>query len=136
MPKMIFINLPVKDLDASIRFYEAIGCSRNEQFSDHQTASMVWSDTITFMLLKHEYYSTFTTLPIADASKASGMLIALSRDSKADVDAITEAAGKSGGRAAPRPPQDMGFMYSRSFADPDGNVFEPVFMDMSAFPAA
>ncbi|WP_028034654.1 VOC family protein [Chelativorans sp. J32] len=132
MPKMIFVNLPVKDLDASIRFYEAIGCVKNEQFSGDDAASMVWSDTIVFQLLTHEYFATFTPRPIANAGEAIGMLIALSRDSREEVDAITEAAAAAGGRADIRAPQDMGFMYVRTFEDPDGHVFEPAWMDMSA----
>jgi len=132
MPKMIFVNLPVKDLDASIRFYEAIGCVKNEQFSGDNAASMVWSDTIAFQLLTHEYFATFAPRPIANAGEAIGMLIALSRDSREEVDAITEAAAAAGGRADIRAPQDMGFMYVRTFEDPDGHVFEPAWMDMSA----
>lgn len=132
MPKMIFLNLPVKDLAASTRFYEAIGCTRNEQFSNDDVSSMMWSDEITFMLLKHAYFSTFTTKPIADAHASAGVLIALSCDSRDGVDAITEAAGKAGGKADIRAPQDHGFMYGRAFEDPDGNIFEPVWMDMSA----
>lgn len=136
MPKMIFVNLPVKDLGAATRFYEGIGCVKNEQFSDGNASSMVWSDTIHFMLLTHDFYKTFTDKPIADAHAASAMMIALSFDSRAEVDAITEAAAKAGGKADVRPPQDHGFMYGRAFADPDGNVFEPTYMDMSAMPAA
>lgn len=132
MPKMIFLNLPVKDLAAATRFYEAIGCVKNEQFSDGNASAMVWSEAITFQLLTHDYYKTFTAKPIADAHKTSGMLIALSQDSREAVDAITEAAGKAGGKADVREPQDMGFMYLRSFADLDGHVFEPAWMDMSA----
>jgi len=131
MPKMIFVNLPVKDLAAATRFYEAIGCVKNEQFSDDKASSMMWSENITFQLLVHDYYKTFTSKPIADAHKTSGMLLALSQDSREAVDAITEAAGKAGGKADVREPQDMGFMYLRSFADPDGHVFEPAWMDMS-----
>lgn len=131
MPKMIFVNLPVKDLAVATRFYEAIGCVKNDQFSDEKASSMMWSDTITFQLLTHDYYKTFTSKPIADAHKTSGMLLALSQDSREAVDAITEAAGKAGGKADVREPQDMGFMYLRSFADPDGHVFEPAWMDMS-----
>lgn len=134
MSKMIFINLPVKDLAASTRFYEAIGCEKNPMFSDDNASCMVWSDTIHFMLLRHEYYSTFTTQPIHDATTASAMLIALSRDSREEVDSIVEAAAGAGGRKDLRAAQDLGFMYGRTFADPDGNVFEPVFMDMSAVP--
>jgi predicted lactoylglutathione lyase len=132
MPKMIFVNLPVKDLAAATRFYEAIGCEKNEQFSDQNAASMVWSDAITFQLLTHDYYSTFTSKPIADAHKTSAMLIALSRDSREEVDAIVEAAAAAGGKADIRERQDMGFMYLRTFEDPDGHVFEPAWMDLAA----
>ena len=136
MPKMIFVNLPVKDLAASTRFYEAIGCSKNAQFSDESAASMVWSDAITFQLLTRDYYATFTAKPIADAQATSAMLIALSRDSREEVDAIAEAAGAAGGKADMREPQDMGFLYQRVFEDPDGNTFEPTWMDPSGMPAA
>lgn len=132
MQKMIFVNLPVKDLAAATRFYEAIGCVKNEQFSDHQAASMVWSDTIVFHLLTREYFATFTPMPVADANQATGVLLALSCDSREAVDAITEAAGKAGGRADVRAPQDHGFMYTRSFSDPDGHVFEPLWMNPEA----
>lgn len=130
MPQMIFVNLPVKDLAASIRFYEAIGCEKNEQFSNEQAAMMVWSDTITFQLLTHDYFQTFTPKPIADARETSEVLIALSRDSREEVDAITEAAAAAGGETDIREPQDMGYMYGRSFQDLDGHVFEPVWMDV------
>ena len=132
MPKMIFLNLPVKDIAASIRFYEAIGCKKNEQFSDEKSASMVWSDTIVFQLLTHEYFSTFATKPIAKAEEAVGMLVALSCESREEVDAISKAAAANGGRADVREPRDMGFMYVRTFEDPDGHVFEPAWMDMGA----
>ena len=131
MNKMIFLNLPVENLDASIRFYEAIGCSKNEQFSSDQAAMMVWSDTITFQLLTHDYFSSFSAKPIADRG-TSEVLIALSRDSRADVDAICAAATSAGGRTDIRPTQDLGFMYVRAFEDPDGHVFEPAWMDMAA----
>ena len=136
MHKMIFVNLPVKDLAAAIRFYKAIGCEQNMQFSNEQAAMMVWSETISFMLLTHEYFGTFTTKRIADAQQSCEVLLALSRDSREEVDAITQAAAATGGKADVRPPQDMGFMYSRAFQDPDGHVFEPVWMDMAAAQAA
>ena len=136
MPKMIFVNLPVTDLAAAIRFYEAIGCCKNEQFSDEKAASMVWSDTIYFHLLTRDYFKTFTPNPVADAHATSEVLICLSRDSREEVDAITEAAAGAGGKADIRERQDMGFMYSRAFADPDGHVFEPMWMDMEAMAAA
>lgn len=132
MPKMIFINLPVQDLATSTRFYEAIGCTKNPQFSDENASSMVWSDAIAFQLLSRDYYSTFTSKPIADAHKTSAMLIALTRDSREEVDAIIKAAASAGGKADIREPQDMGFMYLRTFEDPDGNTFEPVWMNPEA----
>lgn len=136
MPKMIFVNLPVKDLAASIRFYKAIGCEQNMQFSNEQAAMMVWSESISFMLLTHEYFGTFTSKRIADAQQTCEVLLALSRDSREEVDTITQAAAANGGKADVRPPQDMGFMYGRAFQDPDGHVFEPMWMDMAAAQAA
>ncbi|WP_395674803.1 VOC family protein [Inquilinus sp.] len=136
MPKMIFVNLPVTDLAASTRFYEAIGCRKNDQFSDHRAAAMVWSDTITFQLLTQDYFKTFAPRPLAKPRQETGVLIALSQDSRAAVDAITEAAAAAGGRADVRERQDLGFLYGRTFEDPDGHVFEPMWMDMGALATA
>jgi uncharacterized protein len=132
MTRMIFVNLPVKDLAVATRFYEAIGCKKNEQFSDAHAASMVWSDTITFQLLTHDFFGTFTPKQIADSHKTTEVLIALSRDSRADVDAIAEAAAAAGGKSDIRERQDLGFLYSRAIQDPDGHVFEPMWMDVKA----
>jgi len=132
MAKMIFVNLPVSDLAAATRFYEAIGCRKNEQFSDEKASSMMWSDEIVFMLLRHEFFDTFLTRPRADARAATGVLLALSLDSREEVDTIAAAAAGAGGKADVRPPQDMGFMYQRTFEDPDGHVFEPVWMNPDA----
>lgn len=136
MPRMIFVNLPVKDLAAAIRFYEAIGCKKNDQFSDDNAASMVWSDSITFQLLTHDYFATFTPKPIADAQTTTEVLVALSCDSREEVDTMTEAAASAGGKADIRERQDLGFMYGRAFADPDGHVFEPIWMDPEAVATA
>jgi len=135
MAKTIYVNLPVTDLAAATRFYEAIGCERNEQFSDHQASSMVWSDTITFHLLSRDYFSTFTPKKTADAHATSEVLLALTRDSREQVDAIAEAAAAAGGKADIRAPMDMGWLYNRTFEDPDGHVFEAVSVDMAAMPA-
>ena len=132
MPKMIFVNLPVANVARSAAFYEALGMTRDARFSNEQAVAMVWSDTITFMLLDHSFYSTFTSKRIADARETSQVLICLSRDSREEVDAITEAAIAAGGTGDPRPPQDMGFMYSRAFEDLDGHIFEPMWMDVAA----
>lgn len=136
MTKMIFINLPVRDLAAATRFYEAIGCEKNPQFSDEKASAMAWSEAVTFMLLTREYYATFTAKPIADAQATSSALYALSCASREAVDALVTAAAAAGGTADVRAPQDHGFMYIRTIADPDGNVFEPAFMDMSAMAGA
>ena len=134
MPKMIFVNLPVTELDQSIAFYEAIGGTKNEQFSNEQAAAIVLSDSIYVMLLTHDFYKTFTSKEIADAHTTSGVLLALSCDSKADVDAMVDRAVAAGGKGDPGPKQDFGFMYGRSFEDPDGHHWEPHWMDMSAVP--
>ncbi|WP_353646842.1 VOC family protein [Mesorhizobium sp. WSM2239] len=136
MARMIFVNLPVADLAASTRFYEAIGCAKNEQFSDEQASSMVWSDTITFQLLTREYFSTFTSKEIPDAHRTCQVLFALSRDSREEVDGIAEIASATGGEADVREVMDLGWLYNRAFADPDGHVFEAVWMDSSAAPSA
>ncbi|MCO5121584.1 MAG: lactoylglutathione lyase [Burkholderiaceae bacterium] len=132
MPKTIFINLPVKDLAAATRFYQAIGCTKNEQFSDHQASSMVWSDTITFQLLVTDYFAGFSPKKVADAHAVSEVLIAVSLDSREAVDAVVGSAAASGGKADVRELMDMGWMYNRAFEDPDGHVFEAIFMDMDA----
>lgn len=132
MPKMIFINLPVTDLATSTRFYEGIGCLKNEKFSDEKASSMIWSDTITFQLLTRDYFGTFTTKPVADAHATCQALLCLSRDSREDVDSLTEAAVSAGGKADMRAPIDMGFLYNRAFEDPDGHVFELVWLNPEA----
>ena len=134
MPKMIFVNLPVTNLDRSIAFYEAIGGTKNAQFSNEQAAAIVLSGSIYVMLLTHDFYKTFTSKALADAHKTSGVLLALSCESKADVDAMVDRAVAAGGMADPGPKQDFGFMYGRSFEDPDGHHWEPHWMDMSAAP--
>jgi uncharacterized protein len=132
VPKMIFVNLPVKDLAASTRFYQAIGCRKNEQFSDEKTASMVWSDVITFQLLKRHHFATFTPKQIPDAHATSQVLLGLSMDSRDQVDSLTQAAAKAGGHGRVRNPIDMGFMYNHAIEDPDGHVLELVWMDAEA----
>ena len=133
MSKLIFINLPVTDLDRSKKFYEAIGARNEPKFTNDSAAMMVLSDTINVMLLKHDFYSTFTGKPIADAHQSSQVLLALSADSAADVDALVDKAGSAGGVKDPGPRQDMGgMMYGRSFEDPDGHHWESVWMDAAA----
>jgi uncharacterized protein len=135
MTKMIFVNLPVADVARATAFYEAVGFTRDPRFSNEVASAMVWSDTISIMLLGHDFFRTFTPKPIADSHAATAHLLCLSRDSREDVDAITEAAAKAGGRIDVRPAQDMPFMYGRSFEDLDGHIFEPMWMDVAAFEA-
>jgi predicted lactoylglutathione lyase len=134
MTKQLFVNLPVGNLSKAQAFYEAIGAVNNPQFSDHASACMVLSDTIFVMLLTHEKWSQFTRKPIADARHASEVMLALSADGRLAVDTLLNAAGTNGGKADVNPQQDHGFMYSRSFEDTDGHVWEIVFMDMSQMP--
>ena len=132
MTKMIFVNLPVADLDASTRFYEAIGCRKNEKFSDSKASSMVWSDVITFQLLQRDYFASFTTKPVADAHASCQTLLCLSRDSREDVDSLADFAARAGGKVDLRAPIDLGFLYNRAFEDPDGHVFELVWINADA----
>ena len=132
MPKMIFVNLPVRDLTASTAFYKALGGTVNPQFSGDKSSCMVLSETIFVMLLTHEHYRQFTQRPIGDARRESQALIALSADSRDEVNATIEKTSAAGGRADPNPPQDHGFMFGRSVEDPDGNVWEIMWMDPAA----
>ena len=136
MPQMIFVNLPVADVARSTAFYEAIGCTRDDRFSNENASAMQLSDEIVFMILARDFFQTFTPKAIADSRAMTEVLICISRDSREAVDAIVDAAAAAGGRADIREKQDMGFMYGRSFEDPDGHIFEPMFMDMEAAMAA
>lgn len=127
----IFVNLPVKDLDASKRFFGALGFSFNAQFTDETAAAMVIEENIFAMLLTEAKFRTFITGDISDASKTKEVLIALSADSRAAVDELVDKAIAAGGSAY-RPPQDHGFMYERSFQDLDGHVWETFWMDPAA----
>ena len=131
MPKLIFVNIPVTDIPRARAFYQGLGFTINEKFSDETAACVVVSDTIYFMILNHERFQGFATKPLADPAISTAVLIALSEDSREAVDKITAAALAHGG-AEPKPAQDLGFMYSRTFHDPDGNVFEPLWMDPAA----
>ncbi|MGC4251102.1 MAG: VOC family protein [Sphingobium sp.] len=130
-PKMIFVNLPVKDLAASIAFYEAVGAVRNDDFADDSAQMLSFSDAIHVMLLTHERFKSFTPRKIPDAHESAQVLLALSEASRADVDATTDKALAAGG-TEPNPKQDHGFMYGRSFADLDGHIWEVTWMDVEA----
>ena len=132
MARMIFVNLPVRDLAAATAFYRALGGELNPQFSGEHSSSMMFSEAIVVMLLDHEHYRQFTARPIGDARAASQALLCLTADARGAVDATVARAAAAGGRADPNPKQDHGFMYGRSVEDPDGNVWELVWMDAAA----
>lgn len=129
----IFINLPIRDLDRSIAFYRALGFAFDPQFTDQNAASMIVGDGMYAMLLTQPFFERFLTKPLADPATSTGVLVAISLDSRAAVDAMLAQALAAGG-SEPRPPQDHGWMYARAFEDPDGNVWEPVYMNRSAMP--
>lgn len=133
MSKMIFINLPVSDLATAMAFYTALGFVNNPQFTDATAACMVWSESIHVMLLTHDKWRTFTSRPIPPAS-SSEVMLAITCASRADVDAMNQAAAAHGGTADINPVQDHGWMYNRNLADPDGHVWETFWMDMNAMP--
>lgn len=136
MSKMIFVNLPVRDLAASTAFYVALGGTVNPQFSNDQASSLMFSDAIGVMLLTHEHYRQFTQRPIGDARRESQTLLALTVDSRDAVNATLARSAAAGGRADPNPEQDHGFMFGRSVEDPDGNVWEIMWMDAAALAQA
>lgn len=130
MSRMIFVNLPVADLPRAMKFYAALGFANEPKFTDETAACMVVSDTIFVMLLTHDKWRTFTTRPIPD-SGSSEVMLAISCENRDAVNAIADAAGANGGTADINPAQDHGFMMSRSFTDPDGHIWEPMWMDPS-----
>jgi predicted lactoylglutathione lyase len=129
---MIFVNLPVTDLQKSRAFLEALGAVNEPKFTDQTAACMKLSDSIFVMILTHEKFSQFTPRPIADAKAGSEVLLCLSADSRESVDAAIQRAEASGGSADPAPKQDYGVMYGRSVADPDGHIWEIMWMDPAA----
>ncbi|MDT0446077.1 VOC family protein [Streptomyces johnsoniae] len=131
MSTKIFINLPVRDLPRSRDFFTKLGYSFDPQFSDENAASLVISDNIIVMLLVESFYGTFTKKKIADAHETSEVMIALSADSREQVDELVDRALASGGQPTGET-QDHGFMYGRAFEDPDGHHWEVTWMDMSA----
>ena len=131
MNTKVFINLPVKNLEASRAFYQALGYTINEQFSNEHAACVVISEDIYVMILTHGFFQQFTSRGIADSTKTVEVLNCLSAESRAAVDDLARKATAAGGRIH-RDPQDMGFMYSQSFEDVDGHIWEVCYMDMAA----
>lgn len=129
--QMIFVNLAVNDVDASRKFFTELGYSINPQFSTDECACVVISDTIIAMLLSRQRYSDFTKKEIADSTKTSEVLLCLSAESREKVDELVDKAIASGGTGT-NDAIDQGFMYGRSFDDPDGHSWEVVWMDPAA----
>ncbi|MBV9528502.1 VOC family protein [Sphingomonas sp.] len=132
MNRMIFVNLPVTELERSKAFYEAIGFRNEPKFSNDAAAMMVLSDTISVMLLTHPFYATFTRKPIADANSSSQVMLCISCESPEEVDRIVDAAGAAGGKvdqSLRSETEEDGPMYGRDFEDPDGHQWEPMWMD-------
>lgn len=128
MPTLAFINLPVTDLERSKRFFTDLGWELSPDFTDQNGACVVVSDTIFVMILRTEFFGTFTHKEVADASRTTETITALTTDSREEVDALVDRALAAGG-VAYRETQDHGWMYERSFADPDGHQWEVIWMD-------
>lgn len=133
MAKQIFVNIPVKDLNVSIAFYTKLGFTFNQQFTDENATCMIVSENIMIMLLKEEFFKTFTPKPIANAKESTEVLICISAESREEVDQYVRLALEAGGKAL-MPKQDHGWMYGHGFEDLDGHMWEIGYMDMSALP--
>lgn len=133
MSTQIYVHLPVKNLQRTKEFFLSLGFTFKPQFSNEQGACMVVSDTIYVMLLTESFFQTFTSKPIADASKVTEVLVCLSCESRAKVDDLVAKAVAAGGKAS-HEPQDHGFMYSHCFEDLDGHIWELVCMNASTAP--
>ena len=131
MSRMLFVNLPVADPAASRSFFAELGFEFNEQFTDENAACMVVNEHTSVMLLARSYFATFTDKAIVDPQTQVQTLLALSAESRGEVDELAEAAIARGGKEA-REPRDLGFMYQRAIQDLDGHVWEIAHMDMAA----
>ena len=134
MSRTIYVNLPTTNLKSAMAFYEALGFEKNSQWTDDTAACMMWTEAIYVMLLTHDKWRSFTSRPIP-SSTSSEVMLCLSCDSRDAVDKLNGIAAMNGGTADINPQQDFGFMYIRSIADPDGHVWEMMWMDTSAMPS-
>lgn len=128
MAKQIFVNLPVKNLAKTMDFFTSLGYTFNEQFTDEKAACMVIDENIFAMLITEPFFKTFTNKPVANAQLGTEVIIALSSDSREQVDDLINKAIKAGG-TCPMPAQDHGWMYGRAFTDIDGHMWETIWMD-------
>ena len=128
MATQIFVNLPVKSLERSVAFFTRLGYAFDSKFTDENATCMIVGDNIFVMLLVEPFFQTFTSKPIADASKATEVIVCISRDSRADVDAQVDKAIEAGA-TSPNAIQDFGFMCQRGYVDLDGHVWEVIHME-------
>lgn len=128
MPTEMFVNLPTSDLDRAKAFYSGLGWTINPLFTDENAACVVIDERLYLMILTHDYFATFTDKTIIDPATAAQVQVSFSRDSREEVDSIVKKAIAAGGREH-REAQDYGFMFSRDFEDPDGNIFGALWMD-------
>ena len=131
MHKQIFVNLAVNDLPRSRAFFESLGMRIDPKFTNDQAACVVLGENIYAMLLVKDFFKTFTSKPLSDASKQTEVLVCLSCENRSEVDALVAKAVAAGG-PAPRAPQDQGWMYGHGFEDLDGHIWELMFMDPNA----
>ena len=128
MSTKIFVNLPVKDLQRSIDFYSKLGYAFNPQFTDETATCMIVSDDIYVMLLTYAKFKEFTPKPICDATKSTEVIVCLSCNDRAHVDDLVRKAVAAGGTTHTEP-KDYGFMYQHGYQDPDGHIWELVYME-------
>lgn len=133
MSRKLFVNLPVKELDRSVRFFTALGFSFNAHFTDETATCMIVSDSSFVMLLTEEKFKQFTPKQLCDTKQATEVLLCLSAESRAEVDQLVAKAVAAGGSLY-KEPIDFGFMYGHSFQDPDGHQWEVMFMEPEAIP--
>jgi predicted lactoylglutathione lyase len=131
MATKIFVNLPVKDLHRSVEFFTKLDFKFNPQFTDENATRMIVGDGIFVMLLVGNFFKTFTKKEISDATKSTEVILALTVDSREEVDEMINKVIKAGG-VEPNEPQDHGWMYGRSFQDVDGHLWEVLYMDSNA----
>ncbi len=133
MSRKLFVNLPVKELDRSVRFFTALGFSFNAHFTDETATCMIVSESSFVMLLTEEKFKQFTPRQLCDTKQATEVLLCLSAESRAEVDQLVAKAVAAGGSLY-KEPIDFGFMYGHSFQDPDGHQWEVMFMEPEAIP--
>lgn len=135
MARQTFINLPVKDLDRSVAFFTALGFTFNPQFTDEKATCMIISEESFVMLLVEPFFKSFSRRDLCDTARNAEVITALSASSRDEVDGLIQKAIEHGANEH-RKPEDHGWMYGRSFSDPDGHIWEIFHMDMNAIPQA